>query len=263
MEYKAYTESELFMITDKTREISSDPYKLFVALVLSALKDFITPDDIDEDETIPELWGAKIAEHDFNGILNDCTDDFMEAVNGGFRIDIGANSYTIRNSRSITRGNLLHVFCFPRSSEGNLIVSKHGVLNINETQQTSSFAEQKSQTRENRDMAKRIYFLGKTDEGWDKLTDMERAVYTWILFCIKNKKAIMEDDLQTWFNKYKEYFCLPLTDIRTCVNLSCSVAPLSFMASKVKEYNLQQGATSYLEEVDPDAATELWYSKFS
>lgn len=264
MQYKKYTEEELYAITDKPREISADPYKLFTAMVLQALKEFTILDDEEEEEE-RKLWGNNIAIQDFQAILKDCIEDFMAAIKEGCRIDIGKGSFTIRNGESVDAEKLRIIFQFPKYTEGYLTISKDGIYNVNGAQQTDSVAEQRRQTARNREMAIRIYYLGNDDEGWFALTDMERAVYTWVIYYQKHKDKLTPNAVEHWYSKYKDYFALPLKDVLSCLKdgLEAPQNAFSFSDDKVQAYNRRTESKSSLSTIDYDTAADHWYKKFA
>lgn len=265
MQYKQYTEEELYVITDKPREIGADPYKLFTAMVLQALREFTILDDEEDDEEEQELWGNEIAVPNFKSIMKDCIADFMAAIEEGCRIDIGTGSFTIRNGRNVDSEKLRLIFQFPKDSEGYYTIVKSGIYNVNDIQQTDSLAEQRRQTASNREMAIKIYYLGNDDDGWFALTDMERAVYTWIIYYQKRKNKLAQNAVEHWYSKYKEYFALPLKDVLSCLKdgLEAPQNAFSFSAEKVQAFNKKTESTSSLNTIDYDMAADHWYKKFA
>lgn len=256
-----YTEEELYAIIVNPRQVGGDPYKLFAALVLDALKEYLTSED--EDEGLM-LWGNEISECDFNTILNNCIEDFTAAIQEGCRIEIGLSPFTIRNSQNVQVEKLKTIFQFRKNQVGNLIIEKGRIINVNTIKQPTTIAEQRQHTSENRAMAIKIYYQGRNDNGWLTLTDMERAVYTWIIYYQKRKDNLPANAYQAWYSKYNEYFGLPLATISSCLqnNLNEPQNAFSFAADKVRSYNERHKQTSKLETVDYDMAADYWYKRF-
>ena len=265
MEYRQYTEEELYVITDKPREIGADPYKLFTAMVLQALREFTILDDEDDGEEKRELWGNEIDVQDFQLLMRDCIADFMAAIEQGCRIDIGTGSFTIRNGRNVEAERLVMIFQFPKGSEGCYTIVKSGVYNVNDIKQADSVSEQRIQTARNREMAMKIYYLGNDDEGWFALTDMERAVYAWVIYYQKRKDGLARNAVEHWYAKYREYFALPLKDVLSCLKDGLEVPQnaFSFSAEKVQAFNNKTESVSRLDGIDCKAAADHWYKRFA
>lgn len=96
MKYKNYEECDIYTMINRTREISKDPYKLYVSSVLYGLMDMI------DDENIKSPIGIELDSREVKDLISECKEDFLSAIETGAKIDINGTSYTIRNASNVS-----------------------------------------------------------------------------------------------------------------------------------------------------------------
>lgn len=247
-----YSKEELWEIQNRTRLVSSDPYKLFVAFTLAALKECC-----DSDDGNFNVLGANISSDIAKTILNGCIEDFIDAIDNGNMIEIGETSYSIRNKRFIKKDLLSKVFNFDFSGD-NVLVDQNSINNVSNN---NSIAKE-SNDRNMIYFQKIVMLADSSDDGYDKLTDMEAAVYCWGLFHSKN--IISETGpcmYHEFYEKYKDYFGLDMFDVLGCVidGLRFPYHYWSFSADKIKAWNIKNKQKSIVDDIDAAEATNFWY----
>ena len=76
-EYPSYSDTDIYLFTERTREISRNPYQLFTAYIISALTDLIHSDP--EDDQNPFIWGNSIAAEVYDRFYEAAVKDFIAA----------------------------------------------------------------------------------------------------------------------------------------------------------------------------------------
>lgn len=262
MKYINYTNEELYDIQNRTREISSDPYKLFVALVLSALSEALEDSDDDDEEdaerTKREIIGAEIDAKYAKDTLSECIEDFTEAVKNRLQVNVGNASYTIRNAASIDTDRLEDVFVLAEK-DGLAKITPDCINNLS----VDITGDVRTQASDRLSYFRKIVMLAdSTDDGFDKLTDMEAAVYCWGLFLSKHITTPIGAFLyHEFWEKYKDYHGCEFKDVIKCLmdgkNIPDSYG--SFDPVKIAIWNKRNNQKSVVNSVDSDEADNFWY----
>lgn len=252
MKYKPYSEIDLQEILDNTRSVSSDPYKLFVAYVLNAITEYLET----EDEDTTALWGASLPKSDIENLLKSCIDDFTTAAKQGLRIDIGNQSFTIRGASKINYEKLEHIFGFS-SGDTDVYISKDHIYDISQT--IASVDE----VTDNRIFAIKVWYAcEQMPSGWDEITDMEAAVYCWMLYAKKPNATFSQAAFEKWF-EYNEvrYLDVSFSQIQGCLEggKQFPKSPFSFSANKVRALNAELHQKSFIDTIDEKLAVNYWY----
>lgn len=249
---KAYSKEDIYDIERNTRLVSSDPYKLFVAFVLSSFSDVVEDGD--------DIIGSKFPEEVANEIIKDCIEDFINAADNGLTLEIWCKPYSIRNKRVLKKDLLPTIFKL-KTENG---ISQLEIGNIFDVSIASNNTG-KEANDENMSYFQKIVMLSdSTDDGYDKLTDMEAAVYCWGLFHSKN--FIFETGpcmYSKFYEKYKDFFGLDMHEVMGCV---CDGQRFpynywSFSAEKIRAWNKANNQRSYVDEIDGEEAKNYWYDK--
>ena len=265
-DYPSYSETDLYLFTERTRDISRNPYQLFAAYIISALTDLIH-DDPDDDQN-PFIWGKTVPVDVFDRFYQSAVNDFIEAKENGLTVDVKGKPYTIRNSAKIDNGKLFEAFQFP-AYEGEYSICKMGVKNVEESPTT--FDEQRKALKDDNIYLKKIIFLAYDDDndGWDKLTDMEVAAYVWAFHmakALRNNQPINDKYIANWYLECKKYVDMPLKEIRSTWNDRVKVAEIAdsicvFSADKIREWNNANNQPSIVDDVGDEDAENYWYEQ--
>ncbi len=265
-DYPSYSETDLYLFTERTRDISRNPYQLFAAYIISALTDLIH-DDPDDDQN-PFIWGKTVPVDVFDRFYQSAVNDFIEAKENGLTVDVKGKPYTIRNSTKIDNGKLFEAFQFP-AYEGEYSICKMGVKNVEENPTT--FDEQRKALKDDNIYLKKIIFLAYDDDndGWDKLTDMEVAAYVWAFHmakALRNNQPINDKYIANWYLECKKYVDMPLKEIRSTWNDRVKVAEIAdsicvFSADKIREWNKANNQSSIVDDVGDEDAENYWYEQ--
>lgn len=254
MKYQNYNESDIYTMLNRTREVSKDPYKLYAATVLFGLM------DMSEDENIKSPIGLTFNTKEVQDLIGECKEDFLSAVETGAKIDINGTSYTIRNAKNISAENIGKVFAF-KDNNGTTNINIQGIFNV--TEEELEFDERKKETYDNRTFFQKIIYLTETTEdGYDKLTDMEVAAYCWALFHRKNLNHPTGCYMfSEYYDKYNKCFCQPMIEIENCMvdGVRFPQRYFDFSARKVREWNKKNNQKSIIDSVDEEKAADYWY----
>lgn len=114
----------------------------------------------------------------------------------------------------------------------------------------------------NRTYLRQIIMLAEDDanNGWDKLTDIEVAIYCWALFY--NKYQV--DNWILFKQKYKEHLYVEEVDIFSCFNDKATlrqgpIGMYTFSKNKVQEWNKANKQKSIAVEIPIQKAEDYWY----
>jgi hypothetical protein len=184
MDYKPYKEYELHDMFKEPRRIAKNPYKLYAAYMLSCIFELHEPEEDDDDNMFdPETtWGWTIDKDLYDKTFKNAYEQFCDALDYDLQIDVWGQGYSIRNGRKLDRKALLSVFNFPVKDD-NVIIERTGILNIEQSHELTlneKFVQNKIYLEKVIQMAE-----DDTNDGWDKLTDMEVTMYIWYLWCKK------------------------------------------------------------------------------
>ena len=265
-DYPYYSETDIYIFTERTREISRNPYQLFTAYIIAALTDLIHngPDD----DQNPFIWGKTVPVEVFDRFYQSAIKDFVEAKENGLTIDIKGKPYTIRNSIKIDEQKLQEAFQFP-VYDGEYSICKTGVKNVEENPTT--FSDQRKALKDDSLYLRKIIYMAYDDEndGWDKLTDIEAAAYVWAFHmakALRNNQNINDRYIVNWWQECRKYVDIPLKEIRSTWNDRFKVAEIAdsicvFSADKIREWNKANNQESVVDSIDDQTADDYWYNQ--
>lgn len=258
MSYKNYDECDIYTMLNRTREISKDPYKLYVASVLFGLM------DMSEDENVKSPLGLELNTKVVQDLISECKDDFLAAVSSGSKLDINGTAYSVRNAKNVSESKVNDIFNF-KDENGKTTIGLQGIFDVTEEEQ--DFEERKKETYDNRSFFQKIVFLAdNTDDGYDKLTDMEVAAYCWALFHRKNLNYPTGCYMfSEYFKKYEKYFGLTMIEVEECMvdGFRFPQRYFDFAADKVRAWNKKHNQESIVDSVDDEEAADYWYNTAS
>lgn len=265
-EYPSYSETDIYLFTERTREISRNPYQLFTAYIISALTELIHSDP--EDDQNPSIWGKTVPKEVFDRFYQSALKDFIEAKENGLTVDVWGKPYTIRNGMMIDEQRLADAFQFPLNGD-EYAICRIGVRNVEKNPTT--YSDQRKSLKDDNLYLRKIIYMAYDDEndGWDKLTDMEVAAYIWAYHmakAIRNNQNINDRYIVNWWQECKKYVDIPLKEIRSTWNDRFKVAEIAdsicvFSADKIREWNKLNGQESEVDNVPDDAADNYWYEQ--
>lgn len=265
-DYPSYSDTDIYLFTERTREISRNPYQLFTAYIISALTDLIHSDP--EDDQNPFIWGKSIAAEVYDRFYQAAVKDFIEAKENGLTVDIKGKPYTIRNASKIDEQKLLEAFQFPLY-DGEYSICLMGVKNVEETK--TSFTDQRKALKDDNLYLRKIIYLAYDDDndGWDKLTDIEVAAYVWAFHmakALRNNQNINDRYIVNWWQECRKYVDMPLKEIRATWNDRFKVAEIAdsicvFSADKMREWNKDNNQESVVDEIEDEIADNYWYEQ--
>ena len=263
-DYPCYSGTDIYLFTERTREISKNPYQLFAAYIISALEDLIHSDP--EDDQNPFIWGKTVPVDVFDRFYTSAVNDFIEAKKNGLTVDVRGKPYTIRNSAKIDEEKLSEAFQFPVYDE-RYSICKMGVKNVENGPVT--FADQRKALKDDNLYLRKIIYLAYDDDndGWDKLTDMEVAAYIWAFHmarALRNNQNINDKYIVNWWQEFRKYADTPLKEIRATWNDRFKVAEIAdsicvFSADKIRKWNEDNGQESVVDSIDDKTADDYWY----
>lgn len=261
--YPTYSSTDIDVLMEPWR-ISNQPYLLYAAFALSTLFDTCVPETDDEEEfTIDNLWGCRIPKQIVDRLVNDIATDFNDAARHYKPVRIWGKPYSIRKANTYDPSHLLCIFNFPEAN-GDYIISKDGVMNLSESLNAppQQYNIIKEQAAADRTYLRQIIKLAEDDSqnGWDKLTDMEIIVYCWALFYNKYSS----DNFELFKQKYSDYFYVSAADIMACLNDKAMSRQrpsgmCSFSSEKVKSWNEAHKQISYAAQLLKEEADDYWY----
>ncbi len=263
--YQPYSASDLDILMHEPWEISDQPYRLHAAYALSCLfETFQTDAEECGDEFSPnDMWGFKITKKILDRLVVDIESDFNDAASNYKQVRIWGKSYSVRKVNAYDHNRLHLIFKFPET-DGDYTITKEGVMNlcgiVPDILQKYEISREKAQA--NRTYLRQIIMLAEDDvnNGWDKLTDMEVAIYCWALFY--NKYQV--DNWILFKQKYKEHLYVEEADIFGCFNekailRQCPIGMYTFSQNKVQEWNEANKQKSIAAEIPIQKAEDYWY----
>lgn len=245
-----YSDEELYDIIYNTRMISSNPYKLFVAFVLSSLTDLLD----EEQKSVFDLLEDRLV---IFHVIQDCLDDFKAAMENGCMIDIFGELYSIRNKSRVKTELLAGSFSLPITP---LVKFSPKYIIKREPYSVGLDTEKPS---DNMLYFQKIVMLADyVEDGYDKLTDIEAAVYCWGLFHSKHSNELTGPYMyDQFYNKYKNNFDVDYYELAKCVKdgLRFPFDYWSFSVAKIREWNKKHSQMSVVDEIDDKNAVDYWY----
>lgn len=265
--YAPYNHSELDVILNEPWEVSDQPFKLHAAYALSCLYELVA-DTGDDDELNPIkdrdcIWGMKVGKKMLDLLVADVMCDFNDAADNYKSIRIWGKNYRIRKANSYDHKRLGLIFSFPEADE-EYTITREGVMNLCGVvpEALKPYEVSKERAKNNRIYLRQIIMLAEDDknDGWNKLTDMEVAVYCWALYY--NKYQF--DNFIQFQKLYKDYLYVSGRDMEKCFNEQASIrhnpnGMYTFSHEKVAEWNKANGQVSEAEKIPPEEAENYWY----
>ena len=248
-----YSEYEIDMLVRDTDEISDSPYPLFAAYAISCLYDLAETEG-------NGIWGSKLPQSIVDKTLENAVADFCAATDNRLPIEIFGKSYRIERVNAFNRKVLINQFDFQRDGE-DYIIEKSRIINLM-VYNEKPYLKAREELKGNRLFFRKVVVVAEDEanDGWDRLTDMEVAVYCWgyYHFSTKSYNAV------EWYSKYAEYIGQPLSEIQKCWNDECRLmckpnGMFIFSADAVREWNISNGQHSIVDKVPDDKANDYWY----
>jgi len=257
--YGCYDEIELYQLMNEPWEISDRPYLLHAAYALSCLSEALE-DDSDDDDEKTSIWGKTIPERILKSILRNITEGFNDAAQHGTRIDVWGRAYSVRKVNAYDPKRLDKIFDFPLEN-GEYTITREGFKKLSDCEHCS-FQQNKENFSINKSFLRKVVKLAEDDEndGWDKLTDMEVAVYCWAKFYHKYQ---CDNEVQ-FSEKYKKHLYVSMDEIHACLNeYSTTLKRLHgmycFDHEKVMKWNDDNDQPSVIDRISNQEAEDYWY----
>ena len=258
-DYGCYDDLELYQLMNEPWEISDRPYLLHAAYALSCLSEALE-DESDEDAERTEIWGKTIPERILKSVLRNVTEGFNDAARHGTRIDVWGRAYSVRKANAYDPKRLGDIFDFP-FKDGEYTVTKEGIKKLADCGH-GSFQDNKDKLKANKNFLRKVIKLAEDDEngGWDKLTDMEVAVYCWARFYHR-----FQCDNEVQFeSKYKKHLYVSMDEIHGCIDEHAATkgrlhGMYCFDHEKVMGWNDRNGQLSVINEISDQEAEDYWY----
>lgn len=266
-----YSHFELNNMIAHPETVSRDVYKLFTVYVWEALTNYfqsVSEDNADEEDDDFEAItpnGKCLEISVWNSILNNCINDLNGAASTKSTLQIKGQSFRIPNGDYPMR-KLRAIFHFYKTTsqpngEEIVVIYKYDLKEIVEN---GSGKSELDECREDRLYFKKIVYLAESsDDNWDKLTDMEAAIYYWgfILAKYEGNPVNTVDIHEALTPILKE------TGIDRAMLESCMRKPLKrseitiktqFSATKVREWNKKFKQSSIVDKISKDEAEKHW-----
>ena len=266
--YQPYHKFELDTLLHEPWEISDQPFKLHAAYALSSLYDVcVETESYDESDGKPDpecIWGMKIGKKFLDRLVRDVACDFNDAADNYKPVTIWGRNYAIRKANSYDHKRLGLIFNFPLEN-GDYTIAMDGVMNLSGVTPgiLKPYEITREQAKRNRTYLRQIIMLGEDDEtnGWDRLTDMEVAVYCWAQFYNKYQS----DNFVQFQKEYRDYMYVSQKDMESCFNAQASLrlnpnGMYTFSCEKVMEWNAVHGQESEAARIPANDADDYWYN---
>lgn len=263
-----YTESELDVLLHEPWDVRDQPIMLHAAFALSTLFDVCAPETEEDDEEpiTDDLWSYTVPKNILDRLVQEIATDFNDAAKQGKPIKIWGKSYSIRKVQAYNPNVLIDIFNFPLQGD-EYIITKTGVLNLAKTtlsQSIQAYDVSREEAANNRTYLRQIIKLAEDDSinGWDKLTDMEIALYCWGLFFNKTQS----NNLLQFQMEYKDYLYVTEADMRSCYNTRATLLQrpngmYAFSRDKVLHWNKVNNQPSIAITIPKEEADDYWYEK--
>lgn len=231
----------------------------------------------DEDpDRVPDyreftIEGEELDKETFTIMLETSADDYLEAMHRRMTVMIGERPFRVPSDDDVTKDRLTKdLFSFPtieiRGYEDCVKIIKDCVYTFDKGQDTDPSEER----REARKMFHRITWLVEcTDDGWDRLTDMEAAAFEWAFKMYKKEGMFVKDvpiEVNKAFVRIEKFIGLEnaycITDCWISDFKSAKVQiDTQFSAAKVREWNERNHQKSIVDTVDQETADAYWYGE--
>lgn len=256
--YDSYDNIELYQLMSEPWEITDRPYLLHAAYALSCLSEALEDDEEDEKTTI---WGKTIPEQILKSIVKNAAENFNDAAHNGTRIDVFGRTYSIRKPNAYDPKRLKDIFDFPLNN-GEYTITYEGVKKLVDGEHFG-FQQNKEVFNANKSFLRKVIMTAEDDanDGWDKLTDMEVAVYCWA----KYYHRFQNDNEIAFAEKYKEYLYVSIDEIRNCLNEhstknNCLHGMYCFDYAKVMNWNKENRQHSVIDSISDEEADDYWHN---
>lgn len=259
--YGIYSEIELYRMLNEPWELTDKPYMLYTAYALSCLSEAL--DDECEDgngDSGNGIWGKTVPEKILRIIVKNAAEDFNFAARNHTRIDVWGRSLSVRKADSYDPDKLVDVFDF-KLVDDEYVVSKDGVRKLSEGARFG-FQNNKEAFNRNKSFLRKVIMLAEDDknDGWNKLTDMEVAVYCWALFYRKHQNI----NVPLFMKEYNDYIDVTVKDLLSCINDSLTnggeqQGMYAFDQNKVARWNDSNGQVSFINGISDCDADDYWY----
>lgn len=256
---KNYSDIELHELINEPWEFSDKPLMLFTSYALNCLIEAAQPNE-DEDAESFNFWGSAMPENIYDSVINNSIREFCDAAANGGKIDIKNRIYSVRKLNEKNKSLLDKIFSFQKINGGR-IMDKSGVLKVSAIL-CKDGADKKTELTKNRNFLRAVIMIAEDDKngGWDKLTDMEIAIYCWALFYHRERK----NDLQKFISAYKDYLYVSKKDIISCWIGSARAegkpsGMYTFDAERTQEWNCKNNQKSIIKNVSENDAYDYWY----
>lgn len=215
-----------------------------------------------------ELDGQLIAKDDLRMLLEGSVDDFMAAAESGLTIRICDKPYRIPKNENLS-ADILKNKIFRFGSHGDLmaVITKQYIQEPYDKNEMNTVGKERKDSR--MFFKKLVWLVDNTDEGWDNLTDIEAAAYTWGIKMAKYEgkyvREVSDIALKTFDyidRKVAEFTPDELTDCwiddYTCAMVSIDT---QFSARKMLEWAEANGQKSIVSRIPDNKADDYWYIK--
>ena len=223
------------------RRVSSDPYQLFAAYMISCLYELYEPDNDSETYDPENTWGWLVDKQMCDKMVKEAIEQFIEACDNDLSIDIWNRGYTIRKARLLDMKRLEDIFQFPivNADEGDCYnVVKNGIMKLEKA--VSADKSHIAEYHRNKAYLEEVIRIAKDDknDGYDKLTDMEVTMYCWYVFY----KKMDGRDYWIFRKTYEKFLYTDEDDDRACwtdkvLKTKRLDTQYLFSANKVKDWN--------------------------
>lgn len=275
MEYRKYDPGVLDMVIRHPETARKDAYRLFTSFLWHRMKEEVYLSEYEESDPETEdvpgygeyvIDGARIPHQLFRSMLQESIEDFVSASENGLTVRVDGKPYRIPRCEGLDRDVLKGMFRFRVDGDGMAVVDCGMVFEP----VSESHGDDASETRRSRQMFRDIVWLvDNTEDGWERLTDMEAAAYTWgVRMCAyegEPVKSVIGKAMETVDEICNTVAPLDIGCISGCWNERLESARVStetqFSASMVEEWNADNGQESALQSVDHAAANDYWYDK--
>ena len=234
-----YSPAELHQLMTRTTEISNKPYRLLTAYIISELIS-LTDDDDEEEDVL--LWERTMPAKLFKDTVYGCIMDFKDAAESKSKLNIFGSPFTIRNAGSLDDERLSHLV---EIGDGEEIGIKPELFK-NVEEESRTYEIDKARMLDNMLYTKKIIYLAeRSDEDYDKLSNMEVCVYCWVLYIGKinrNKITPARDRVADFIDMYEDYFGLTRKEVESCLEENTKLdTPFAFSLMKVQLWNKENG----------------------
>lgn len=275
MEYRLYDKGVLDMILRHPETARKDAYRLFTAFFWHRMKGEMYMSEYEEadpeEEDVPkydeyDMNGSAIPERLFRSMLEESADDFIAAAENGFTVRVADKPYRIPKCSKLSRDVLTGgIFRFSTGSDGMAEIDESRIY-----EPVADIGSAPDEMRAGRRMFRNIVWLvDNVDDGWERLTDIEAAAYTWGLRMARYEgqrvKSVIIHALQTVTEICNTVAPFSIEELSDCWNGEYDSATVSvetqFSAEKVRRWNEMNGQKSEVQSVDAALADDWWFER--